>query len=55
MSLQVNTLSFDSDSEQFIRHTKKTNIHTVDLVIFACLDFCEFVIFGPYAKSRICE
>ena len=29
--------------------------HTVDLVIFACLDFREFVIFGLFAKSRIRE
>ena len=28
---------------------------TVDLVIFACLDFREFVIFGLFTKSRIRE
>ena len=31
------------------------NIHTVDLLIFACLDFREFVIFGLFVKSRIRE
>ena len=28
---------------------------TVDLVIFACLDFREFVIWGLFTKSRIRE
>ena len=27
--------------------------YTVDLVIFASLDFCEFVILGLFSKSRI--
>ena len=31
------------------------NSYTVDLVIFACLDFREFVILGPHTKSRIRE
>ena len=32
---------------------KLTIIYTVDLVIFACLDFREFVIWGLFTKSRI--
>ena len=30
-------------------------LYTVDLVIFACLDFREFVILELYTKSRIRE
>ena len=29
------------------------NSNTVDPVIFACLDFCEFVISGLFTKSSI--
>ena len=28
---------------------------TVDLIIFTCLDFREFVILELFVKSRICE
>ena len=31
------------------------NIYTVDLVIFACLNFREFLILGLYKKFRIRE
>ena len=29
--------------------------NTVSLIIFACLNFCQFVILGPFTKSRIRE
>ena len=29
--------------------------HTVDLVIFACLNLREFLILGLFTKFRICE
>ena len=29
------------------------NVYTVDLLIFACLDFREFVILEIFAKSKI--
>ena len=35
-----------------VRHTE---VYTVDLVIFACLDFREFVISGLYTESIIRE
>ena len=31
------------------------NLVTVDLVFFACLNFCEFLILGLITKFRICE